>query len=90
MDGFGLVDRRTADLLLQAGPLALAGGRERDRTAALGRAVERADDAHVGQPLFGAGLGLAVVQHAVREVEQLGRELVALGEAPLVRLAVDA
>ena len=65
-------------------------GAELDRTAQLERPVERADDAHVGEALFGGGLGIAVVEQAIGEVEQLRRELVALGEAPLAgQLAVE-
>ena len=36
--------------------------------------------AHVGQPLAAGRLGLAAAQDAVGEVQQLGRELVALRE----------
>src|SRR5205814_2161304 len=36
-----------------------------------------------------AGLRVAALQHAVGEVEKLGRELVAFGEAALAAVAVD-
>src|SRR5687768_3562661 len=80
MHGARLVDRRPADLLLEAWPLALLVGRELHRLPGLRRAVQRADHAHVGKALVGAGLRIVVLQHAVGEVEQLGRELVALRE----------
>src|SRR5262245_17368052 len=89
MDHLGLVDRRAPDLLLEARPRALGERLERDRLAAGRRAIQRADHAHVGQAFVAAGLGRAVLQHAVGQVKQLGRELVALGEAPLARLAVE-
>src|SRR5437762_3284069 len=89
MNGARLVDRRAADFLLQARPLALLVRRELHRLAALRRAVERADHAHVGEALFRAGLGVVVLQRAVGEVEEFWRELVALREAPLFPLAVD-
>src|SRR5438105_4160188 len=84
-----LVDRRPPDLLLEAGPLAPLVRSELDRLAALRRAVQRADDAYVGEAFLGTGLGGMVLEHAVGEIQQLRRELVALREAPLLALAVD-
>src|SRR5688572_25251890 len=89
MDHARLVDRWAANLLLQAGPLALFERRQLDRTAALRGAIQRADYAHVGQAFVRARLRVAVLQHAVGEIQQLGGELVALGEAPFARVAVD-
>src|SRR6185436_3350070 len=89
MDHFGLVDGGTADFLLEARPLALRERRQAHGLAVRRGTVEGADDAHVGEALVGAGLGRAVLQDAVGKVEQLGRELVALGEAPLAHLALE-
>src|SRR4051812_20344723 len=84
-----LVDGRAADLLLEAWALAPLEGRQFDRAAGFRGAVERADDAHVGKPFLGTRLGVVASQHAIREVQQLRRELVALRETPLARLAVQ-
>src|SRR5215813_11902819 len=82
-----LLDRRPADLLLEARPLVAFIRRELDRAAAPHRLVEGADHAHIGEAFLGRGLWIAVLQHAVREVEELRRKLVALGEAPLAHQA---
>src|SRR6185503_4468391 len=87
--GARLVDRWAADLLLQARPLVLLVGPELDRLAAARRAVQRADHAHVGQAFLRPGFRLMVLEHAVGEVKQLGRELIALREAPLLPFAAD-
>src|SRR2546421_4845613 len=83
VDHRGLLDRRTADLLLQARALAALVRAELDRLPAFHRLVQGADDADVGEAFLGRGLGIAVLQQAVGEVQKLGRELIALREAPL-------
>ena len=91
MDYLRLLDRRPADLLLERRVLVPRVRRELDRTAAGDRLVERADDAHIGEAFLGGRLGIAVLQHAVGEVEELRGELVALGEAPLAHeVALEA
>src|SRR6185503_7210116 len=87
VDHRGLLDRRPADLLLEAGTLAPLVGRELDRRAALDGPVQGPDHANVGEAFLARGLGIAVGEDAVGEVEQLGRELVALREAPLAHQA---
>ena len=52
-------------------------------------AVDFAELYEYGEAFVRARLGIVVLQHAVGEVQQLGGELVALGEAPLAHLAVD-
>src|SRR5436190_18286358 len=59
---------------------------ELDRAPQPRRAVERPDHAHVGEALFAGGLGLAVFQDAIGEVEKLRGELVALVESDMARL----
>src|SRR5947209_6633204 len=83
----GLLDRRPADLLLEARPLAPLERRKLDRRAATRGFVERPDNAHVGQSFFCAGLRVVTAQDAVGEIEQLRSELVALRKAALARLA---
>src|SRR5690242_1397779 len=62
---------------------------ERDRPPGPRRLVQRADDAHVRQSLTARRLGLLVLEHAPREVDQLGCELVLLRIPLLRRPAVD-
>jgi len=65
------------DLLIEAGTAARAQVRELDRTAAPRGALDGREDANVAPALLPRGSGLPVLQDAGREVEQLGRELVA-------------
>src|SRR3954464_8195811 len=85
----GLLDRRAADLLFQARPLAPLERRKLDRRATTRRFIERPDNAHVGQPFLRAGLRIVTAQDAVGKIEQLRSELVALREAALARLAAE-
>src|SRR5688500_17893421 len=70
--------RRASDLVAPRGRAAAGLALEADGAPGLGRAVERADAADVGEALAALGLGAAVLQDAVAEVQQLGGELVAL------------
>src|SRR6185503_254767 len=69
VDHRGLLDRRPANLLLEARALAPLVGRELDRRAALDGPVQGADHAHVGEAFLARGLGIAVGEDAVGEVE---------------------
>ena len=66
----------------------LSNGSSRTGSPRVGRLVQRPDDAHVGQALPAGRLRLLAGQDALGEVQQLGRELVALREGLLAgRLA---
>src|SRR5215469_4013167 len=71
-----LAKRRTASALRQLGRYPATG---------LDASVQRLDDTDVGNAFFAGGLRLGVADNAIREVEELRRELVAL---LIVRLAL--
>src|SRR3954468_10095991 len=85
----GLIDRRAVDLLVQRWTAPALDARRPDGPSGPGRFVQRADHAHVREALLARGLRIAAAQHAVREIRELGRELVALLEHALLDLLAD-
>ena len=63
--------------------------RNLDRLSGFRRLVERLDDSHILQAFLARWFRYAVLQDAIREVQQFGGELVALADALARRLAVD-
>src|SRR4051812_20752445 len=80
--------RRSGALLLERGAPRLVEPVEPHRPPLVDAAVDRADDAHVGQPLLARRLGVAPLQDAVGEVGDLDANLVARLELLLLRLLV--
>src|SRR5688572_16518806 len=72
--------RRAANLLLHRRPLLALTHFQFHGPSARDRLQHPFDDAHVCEALFAGRLGLAVLQDAVREVQQFRRELIALAE----------
>ena len=62
---------------------------EGNHASGASRLQRGADDADVGETLPPRRLGLAIREDAVREIEELRRELVPLREPALTRPAVD-
>ena len=77
--GLRLVDRGTADFLAGSGRCAGSVGRQLDGLADLRGFIEGRDDSHILQALVARRLGIAPFEHAPREINQLGGELVAFG-----------
>src|SRR5258706_8639629 len=80
--------RRPGVFLAHRGLAARAPGRELEPAALVRRSIERADRAHVGEAFLAARLGIAPFQDAVRKVEKLGGELIALPVLDRAILAV--
>src|SRR5215204_1667433 len=81
IDQLGLGDWRAVEFLLQRGSVTLGEGLQRYWLPGIGRPVERADDPDVCQPFPARRLGRVSVDDALRKADQLGRELVPLGES---------
>src|SRR6185295_9785069 len=83
--GFAL-HGRPANLLVQGWTIDLARrGRELDPTPA----GHRLEDGLVDESFLAGRLGRPALPHALRKIDQLGRELVALGELPLTLPCAD-
>src|SRR5881394_2231608 len=80
---------RFAHLLGEVWPVALLGRFDRHPSARGDGAVDGFDDGYVDEPFDARGLGLAVGAHTLREMHQLGCELIALGELLLALLFAD-
>src|SRR5689334_21908266 len=80
---------RPTDLLAQGGTLFASGSVELDPLAAGNRFVDGLGDGDVDETFLAGGLGRALLAHALREVHQLRRELVALGELLFLLLLAD-
>jgi hypothetical protein len=77
------------DLLAHVGPRGDVEGLELHGLAALGALADGGEHAHVGEALEAGGLGVDVVEDAAREVDELGRELIAFAALEVLGLAVD-
>src|SRR6188508_59530 len=84
-----LLDTRPRDSLLSCRPLTVLEWRDRHRLSCFCRLVERLHNPHVLQSFLTRGLGLPVLEDAVGEVQQFGRELIPLPNALAGRLSVD-
>ena len=84
-----LGDSRPLDTLPAGGPFRLFKRRNVYGFACVGRLVKCLHDANVLLTFFAGWLRLAILPNAIREIEKLRRELVALADPLSLRLAVD-
>jgi len=85
----GLPDAGPDDLLAGVGTPRRLIRRDLNRLARIGRFVQRLNDPDVLHALLARRLRRRVVEDAVREIEQLRRELIALADLLPFGLAVD-
>src|SRR5262249_41743967 len=80
MDEPRRLDARTSQLLRDARALRALWQVEAHPSPGFDRCVNRKDNPHVCEAFLARGLRLAVLQDAVGEIDELGGELIALGE----------
>src|SRR4051812_48785119 len=85
VDELGLFVRRDPDLLAEVGPATLRDRIDRHRAPEPRRALDRLDDPDVGEAFPAARFGIDAIADALREVRDLGGDLIALGERARLR-----
>src|SRR6266545_4720147 len=89
LDECRFLDPRTRDSLTPGRPYSLPERTNCDQPAGPRRLVERLYDANVLKTFFSGRFRVTIVHDAVRKVQELGRELITLGECLAHRLSID-
>src|SRR4051794_32961441 len=86
---FRLLHRRTSDLLIERSAIMFVEWLQSNGLPAVRRPVESTDYPYICQTLVPRGLRVGAREDAVREVDQLRRELIAFGETPLPAASIN-